>query len=138
MRHRIIFLLYFWVEQFYRCKYYYKPEEHIVTRFFKGLNFHIQIKMPTYTIYTLHNAIHLATQIESKCQRDFIVVIKRIDEVIDLIKQMCFPKIVPDDIRICLPILEMPQDGAQLILICVLQLTSWLRLNNLFQLRKNH
>lgn len=80
--------------------------------------------MPTYTIYTLHNAIHLATQIESQCQRDFIVVIKRIDEVTDLIKQMCFPNIVPDDIRISLPILEMPQDGAQLILICVLQLTS--------------
>lgn len=79
------------VERFYGCDYYYEPEENTVTRFIKGLDLHIQERMPTYTIYNLQRAIHLAKQIESQIesqqQRNFDDVIKKLDEVQNLIKE---------------------------------------------------
>lgn len=58
---------------------------------FKGLTFQIQNKMPTYTIYNLQHVIYLATQIESQIethyQRNLDDVIKRLDEIKDLIKE---------------------------------------------------
>ena len=78
-------------EQFYGCNYYYEPKENTVTRFIKGLNLHIQERMPTYIIYNLQHAIHLAKQIESQIesqqQRNFDDVIKKLDEVQNLIKE---------------------------------------------------
>ena len=55
-------------ERFYGCNYYYESEENTVTRFIKGLDLHIQEKMPTYTIYNLQHAIYLAKKIESQIE----------------------------------------------------------------------
>lgn len=50
-------------------KYYFDPKVHTVTRFLKGLSFHIKNKMPIYNIYTLQHVIYLATQFDLQYQR---------------------------------------------------------------------
>ena len=69
----------------------------------KRLSFQIQNKKRTYTIYNLQHLIYLATQIElqieTQYQKNLDDVIKRLDEIKDLIKQwhvsMKVPKIIP-------------------------------------------
>ena len=68
---RLVFYYVFELEQFYGCTYYFEPEEDTIIRFLKGLNFQIQNKMPTYTIYTLQHAIYLATQNESQIKTQY-------------------------------------------------------------------
>lgn len=73
---RLVFYYASELKQFYGCKYYYEPEEDIVTRFVKGLSLYIKDNMPTYTIYTLQHAIHVAMQIESQIRRERSKVLK--------------------------------------------------------------
>lgn len=51
--------------------------------------------------------------VKSQSQRDFTAMIKRIDDVIHLIKQLSVPKIVPEDVPTSSSILEIPQDEVQ-------------------------
>lgn len=66
--------------------------------------------MPTYIIYTLQHVIHLAKQIklqtESQWQRNFDYVIKKLDEVQDLINEWCVSIKVPKNVQMSSLIVE--------------------------------